>query len=164
MGRIRSRNTKPEIIVRSLLHRSGFRFRINYAALPGAPDIALPKHKTAIFVHGCFWHRHTECPRATFPNTNRAYWRKKFDRNVARDAEIGKELKRLKWNVIVVWECEVMADPFLVLERIVNQLSGTPYTKIALEIDRRQIMAVAEKKSHYYLDGKRRNCGKNSGR
>ena len=108
MSRIRSRHTKPELILRSLLHRSGFRFRINYNKLPGSPDIVLPKYKTVIFVHGCFWHRHPNCSKATTPNTNRPYWKKKFDKNVSRDIEIRKELKRLKWRIIVVWECEVM--------------------------------------------------------
>jgi len=102
MSRIRSRHTKPELILRSLLHRSGFRFRINYNKLPGSPDIVLPKYKTVIFVHGCFWHRHPNCSKATTPNTNRPYWKKKFDKNVSRDIEISYIPARCGWQSIVL--------------------------------------------------------------
>lgn len=160
MSRIRSRHTKPELILRSLLHRSGFRFRINYNKLPGSPDIVLPKYKTVIFVHGCFWHRHPNCSKATTPNTNKGYWQKKFDKNVSRDIEIKKELKKLKWHIIVVWECEVMADPLSVLEYIITQLDNSTYKNFPIEVDRNKIMKIAEKRSSYYLDSKSRSYGK----
>ena len=107
MSRIRSKNTKPEMHVRSALHRAGYRFRLHVKDLPGKPDIVLPKYKTVIFVHGCFWHRHKGCSRATMPSSNQEYWKQKFKQNVERDKREQAELKKLGWNVIVVWECEV---------------------------------------------------------
>lgn len=107
MSRIKSKNTAPEIRVRSALHRLGYRFRLHVKELPGKPDIVLPKYKTVIFVHGCFWHRHKGCVRATTPSTNQEYWEKKFQQNVKRDNFEQKELKRMGWRVIVVWECNV---------------------------------------------------------
>ena len=92
MSRIRSRNTTPEILVRSLLHRLGFRFTLRRKELPGKPDIVLPRHRTVLFVHGCFWHRHQGCRGATTPGSNTAFWRKKFRRNVERDAAAGNPL------------------------------------------------------------------------
>ena len=107
MSRIRGTDTKPEILVRSMLHRAGYRFRKNVKTLPGKPDIVLPKYKTVIFVHGCFWHRHKNCKDATTPKTNKAFWNKKFERNVANDKKHARELKKLGWRVITVWECQV---------------------------------------------------------
>lgn len=105
MRQIRSSNTKPEKIVRSLLHRMGFRFRINQNNLPGKPDIVLKKHNTIIFVHGCFWHGHRNCKRSNTPKTNRDYWINKIQTNVKRDKKNIRELKKEGWKVIVVWEC-----------------------------------------------------------
>lgn len=107
MSRVASKNTKPELWVRSFLHRAGFRFRIHGKKLPGRPDLVLRKHQTVVFVHGCFWHRHTDCPRATMPATRVEFWRDKFERNVARDLEHQAELRELGWRVIVLWECEI---------------------------------------------------------
>lgn len=107
MSRIRSVNSKPEVIVRSLLHRLGYRFRKNVKTLPGKPDIVLKKYKTVIFVHGCFWHRHKGCHRSNLPKSNQDYWEPKLSGNVKRDAAHLKALKKLGWNVLVVWECEV---------------------------------------------------------
>ena len=106
MSRIRSKNTKPEIIVRSLLHRMGYRFRLHRKNLPGKPDIVLKKYKTVIFVNGCFWHRHKGCKRCTTPSTNQDYWLKKFERNIDNDRMYKKALKKEGWKVIIVWECE----------------------------------------------------------
>ena len=106
MSRIRSKNTKPEMVVRSLLHRMGYRFRLHRKDLVGKPDIVLPKYKTVIFVHGCFWHRHKGCKRCTTPSSNQGYWSKKFKRNIAQDKKNKKLLNEIKWKVIVVWECE----------------------------------------------------------
>ena len=106
MSRIRSRNTKPEVIVRSLLHGLGFRFRLHRHDLPGSPDIVLPRYGTAIFVHGCFWHRHKECKHVANPKTRADFWNDKFAENVERDIRAQKELIALDWNVIIIWECE----------------------------------------------------------
>lgn len=110
MSRIQSKNTKPEKIVRSLLHRMGYRFRLNVKDLPGKPDIVLPKYKTVIFVHGCFWHRHHKCKYAYTPKSRIAFWEKKFADNVARFKIVKKELKHLHWNVLVIWECEIKSN------------------------------------------------------
>lgn len=107
MRRVRSTDTTPERKVRSLLHKLGFRFRLHRSDLPGKPDIVLPKRRTVIFVHGCFWHRHPGCSRATTPASNQEYWLPKFRRTMERDAKNQDELRRQGWNVIVVWECEV---------------------------------------------------------
>ena len=107
MSRVRSQDTKPEMIVRSFLHRNGFRFRLHVKNLPGHPDIVLPKYKTVIEVRGCYWHRHKNCSRATIPSTNVAFWQKKFAENTARDHRTDAKLKSLGWNVIIVWECEL---------------------------------------------------------
>jgi DNA mismatch endonuclease (patch repair protein) len=107
MAAIRSRNTKPEKIVRSLLHSLGFRFRIHHKSLPGKPDIVLPKYQTVVFVHGCFWHQHPGCKRCTQPSSNTSYWVPKLAGNVSRDLLHIRELKKAGWKVIVIWECEV---------------------------------------------------------
>ena len=107
MAQVKGRNTRPEKAVRSLLHRMGYRFRLQRADLPGKPDIVLPKYRTVIFVHGCFWHRHTDCKRATMPATNIDYWTRKFERNVTRDEQNKAALESDGWRVLVVWECEL---------------------------------------------------------
>ena len=107
MSRIRSRDTSPEIALRKALHALGFRFRLDNRKLPGKPDIVLPRYKTAIFVHGCFWHRHEGCKVATTPKSNTQFWVDKFDRNVARDTRVIAELEAMGWRVLVAWECEL---------------------------------------------------------
>lgn len=106
MSRIKSRDTKPEMIVRSTLHGLGFRFRLHCRDLPGCPDIVLPKHNTVIFVHGCFWHRHEGCKFAYTPKSRVAFWNEKFEKNKLRDKLSLKKLDQLGLHVIVVWECE----------------------------------------------------------
>jgi len=106
MAGIRSRDTKPEIIVRSTLHRMGYRFRLHRRDLPGSPDIVLPKYRTAIFVHGCFWHRHRGCKYAYSPKSRVSFWEQKFRDNVERDRRVQRQLRRLGWRVIIVWECQ----------------------------------------------------------
>jgi DNA mismatch endonuclease (patch repair protein) len=115
MGRIRGKNTKPEMLVRKKLHAAGFRFRLHRKDLPGRPDITLPRHKTVIFVHGCFWHGHEGCKANRIPKTNEAFWREKIDRNRQRDARNKAELIALGWTVVEVWECEVRTMDFAVL-------------------------------------------------
>lgn len=107
MGKIRAKNTGPEIIVRSLLHSLGYRFRIHSEKLPGHPDIVLPKYKTIIFIHGCFWHRHRKCKYAYTPKTRTEFWNTKFSGNIKRDREVQFELKQLGWRVLIIWECEI---------------------------------------------------------
>lgn len=116
MSRIRSKNTKPELTVRSALHRMGYRFRLNgkvskriykKGVLPGKPDIVLAKYRTVIFVHGCFWHMHEGCSEATIPKSRTEWWLKKLNSNVERDRKVKVELQQLGWKVIEVWECEV---------------------------------------------------------
>jgi DNA mismatch endonuclease (patch repair protein) len=110
MGRIRSKNTRPELLVRSLLHLAGYRFRLHARDLPGHPDIVLPRWKTVVFVNGCFWHRHKGCVYAYTPKTRKVFWRKKFLANVRRDEATVKALASLGWTVEIVWECE-LAQP-----------------------------------------------------
>jgi DNA mismatch endonuclease, patch repair protein len=126
MRAVKSRDTAPELRVRSLLHRMGYRFRLHRADLPGKPDIVLPSRRIAIFVHGCFWHGH-DCERgARMPKTNTDYWIAKIGRNRERDAERQAELTALGWRVIVVWECE-MKDSATLSARLENAL-GPPLT------------------------------------
>ena len=107
MSKIRSKNTKPEIFVRSLLHRKGYRFRLHGKDLPGKPDIILPKYKAVIFVHGCFWHRHDGCKYSYNPKTRIKFWENKFAENVRRDMFVQRKLVEQGWNVLVIWECEL---------------------------------------------------------
>ena len=119
MSRIRATNTRPELAVRSLLHRLGYRFRLHRSDLPGKPDIVLPKHKTVLFVHGCFWHRHANCRFASAPKSRTEFWNAKFARNIERDVEIRRSLRRLGWKVIIVWECD-LAKPKRLLSLILR--------------------------------------------
>lgn len=106
MQNVKTKNTAPEIKLRSLLHKNGFRFRVNRKDLPGKPDIVLPKYRAVIFVHGCFWHGH-DCPRGRRPQTNADFWNQKIDRNVIRDKSDASLLESLGWRVLIVWECEI---------------------------------------------------------
>jgi len=115
MAKVRSRDTKPEVLVRSLIHRMGFRFRLHNKHLPGNPDIVLPRHKKIVFVHGCFWHQHEGCPHAARPTSNIAYWNKKLDGNVRRDRANLEKLAALGWRVLVIWECETRNREQLIL-------------------------------------------------
>ncbi len=105
MRAVKSRDTKPEVESRRTLRAMGFRPATKPAKLPGSPDVVLPALRTVVFVHGCFWHRHDGCPRATSPATRAAFWDAKFARNVARDRRVTRELRAMGWRVLVVWEC-----------------------------------------------------------
>ena len=107
MSRIRSKNTKPEIFVRSMIHNMGYRFRIHRRDLPGCPDLVFPKYRSIIFVQGCFWHLHKGCRDGTIPKTDHEKWKAKLERNVMRDKQNFKKLKDMGWEVLVIWECEV---------------------------------------------------------
>ena len=113
MRKVHSKNTSPELLVRKALHKAGFRFRLHRTDLPGKPDIVLPKYKAVIFVHGCFWHRHPNCKRATMPAQNIEYWEKKFSSNVERDKHHTELLQALGWKVIIVWECQIKGKGFM---------------------------------------------------
>ena len=113
MSQIPSRNTKPEKAVRSLLHHMGYRFRIHDRTLPGNPDIVLPRYRTAVFVHGCFWHRHKRCKYAYMPKSRIEFWKEKFQNNIIRDKNNELALRALDWHVLVVWECEINDLPVL---------------------------------------------------
>ena len=106
MARVRRRNSGPELKVRSILRALGISYGLHRKSLPGTPDITVPSRECAIFVHGCFWHRHDACPKATMPKVRRTFWQEKFERNVARDARNSAAIRKLGWKVIVVWECE----------------------------------------------------------
>ena len=113
MSHVHGKDTKPEMVVRSFLHRQGFRFRLHAKDLPGHPDIVLPKYKTVIEVRGCFWHCHPGCRKATIPASNCAFWHDKLQQNVARDAKNDSALEALGWQVIVVWECQLRKNETL---------------------------------------------------
>jgi DNA mismatch endonuclease, patch repair protein len=115
MSRIQGKDTAPERRVRSLLHRCGFRFSLRRRELPGKPDIVLPRFQTAMFVHGCFWHRHTGCRNSVLPKTRSEFWSRKLSGNVERDRQNVRDLKRLGWRVLIVWECEL--DDELTLQK-----------------------------------------------
>lgn len=107
MSKISGKETKPEILVRKFLFSQGFRYRKNDKRLAGKPDIVLPKYKTVIFVHGCFWHHHENCSKSAYPKTNRDFWKNKIQGNVERDKLNQMKLKELGWKVIVVWQCQI---------------------------------------------------------
>lgn len=108
MAAIRSKDTRPELAVRQLLYRMGFRYRLHDKKLPGTPDIVLRKYGTCVFVHGCFWHHHKNCSRAFLPKSNRNYWLPKIVRNATRDKESNTRLRKMGWKVITVWECQTI--------------------------------------------------------
>ena len=121
MSNIRSRNTKPEVMLRKALFSRGFRYRINSRALPGTPDIVLPKYHTVIFVNGCFWHGHNGCRYYVIPATNTEFWVSKIQKNIERDAKVTAELQSLGWKVITVWECDLRGPQF---EKTVGRVTG----------------------------------------
>lgn len=106
MSRIRGRDTIPEKAVRSALHAQGFRFRLAKSPLPGSPDVVLSRHRIAVFVHGCFWHRHRRCRFAYTPKSNKDFWNDKFQKNVARDRRTNRLLRGLGWTPVIIWECQ----------------------------------------------------------
>ncbi len=106
MSRVRSKDTSPELFVRSVLHRAGFRFRLHRRDLPGNPDLVLPKHRSVVFVHGCFWHKH-DCKAFRWPKSNVEFWRNKIERNVERDRQSKKKLRGMGWRVHTIWACDL---------------------------------------------------------
>ena len=124
MSKIRSTDTKPEKYVRSFLHFSGLRFRLNKPKLPGKPDIILRKYMTVVFVDGCFWHRHEGCKYSTSPKTRKEFWENKFKNNIKRDAVVNLEYESLPWRVIRIWQCEInqknLSSLVLEIEKKIN--------------------------------------------
>ncbi len=125
MRQVRSRDTKPELVVRRYLHAHGFRFRLHRDDLPGKPDIVLPRYNTVVFVHGCFWHGHQGCKHSDVPTSNRQYWERKIGRNVTRDRRNARALRKLGWRVLTVWECAIKE------ERALRRRLLTPLRSIA---------------------------------
>lgn len=121
MSKISQKDTRPEILLRQQLHKAGLRFRKNVKNLPGTPDIVLPKHKTVLFIHGCFWHRHDCRKGKSVPSTRREFWLNKFQQNQKRDEENYHKLKDLGWKILVVWECE-HSKMDKVVERVLTEL------------------------------------------
>ncbi len=121
MSLVRNKDSKPEMRVRSVVHRLGYRFRLHNRKLPGKPDIVLPRHRKIIFVHGCYWHQHGVCRALAIPENNPDFWRKKFAENVQRDENIIRELTELGWQVLVVWECETK-DAIALKEKLASFL------------------------------------------
>ncbi len=122
MSRIKGSDTKPEIAVRSFLHRQGLRFRVNDKNLPGKPDIVLKKYRTIVFVDGCFWHRHTGCRFAYTPKSRIEFWNEKFKSNVKRDKKVNTMLKEQSWNVVRIWQCETKTSEKL--SHLTNQITN----------------------------------------
>ncbi len=132
MSRIKGKDTKPELIVRSLLHKMGYRFRLNgkvskkyhpKGVLPGKPDIVLAKYKTVVFVHGCFWHRHEKCSKSTLPKTNSKFWTKKLVNNKKREQKNYLLLEELGWKKIIVWQCQILKSLKKVMKQIERELN-----------------------------------------
>jgi DNA mismatch endonuclease (patch repair protein) len=123
MARIRGKDTKPEIAVRKLACALGYRYRLNVRGLPGTPDLVFLSQKKAVFVHGCFWHRHPRCSRTTSPKTRSAYWAAKFTANITRDKKNRRKLQKTGWKVLVIWECETF-EPERLRRRLARFLAA----------------------------------------
>jgi DNA mismatch endonuclease (patch repair protein) len=123
MAAVHSKDTGPEMAVRKIVHGLGYRYRLHDAKLPGRPDLVFPARCKVIFVHGCYWHRHNRCKYATSPKSNCEFWERKFDANVARDRRVRRELKKMKWSVFTVWQCE-LKKPERLTERLHEFLSN----------------------------------------
>lgn len=115
MARVKGKDTRPEKIVRTLFHGLGARFRLHRKDLPGSPDLLFPKHRLAVFVHGCFWHRHEGCKKASMPKTRVSFWSEKFDANIRRDRKALTALKKAGWRTAIIWECQTKDEKRLAL-------------------------------------------------
>jgi DNA mismatch endonuclease, patch repair protein len=131
MASVPTTNSKPEVRLRKELFRLGYRYRLHVKSLPGTPDIVMPKHRSIVFVHGCFWHRHPGCRLSSIPATRSAFWASKFNANVARDRRNRDALRKLGWNIVIMWQCEVDRSVQIAAERVAKRLSRF-MTKISL--------------------------------
>lgn len=127
MSKIKGKNTKIEVIVSKWLSFFGYRYRINCRKYPGSPDVVIPRYKTVIFVHGCFWHAHEKCKYFKPPKTRSEFWNAKFERNMNRDKNKVNQLEKLGWKVIVIWECELMYNPEIRLLKLLEEIRGDEY-------------------------------------
>jgi DNA mismatch endonuclease (patch repair protein) len=123
MSRIRSKDTKPEMIVRKYLHSKGFRYKLHDSKLPGKPDIVLPKYKTVIFIHGCFWHGHQGCKYFVLPKNREKWWKDKIEKNKDRDMKVINEIYKIGWNIITIWECELKENREKTLTDLIRRIS-----------------------------------------
>ena len=123
MAKVKGKNTKPELLVRSVLYKMGYRFRLYRKDLPGNPDITLPKFKKVIFIHGCFWHSHKNCKRSKRPTTNYEFWNKKLNKNILRDKKVIKQLNEMGWESLIIWTCEIK-DINTIKQKLDNFLKG----------------------------------------
>ena len=120
MAHISGKNTKPEIVIRKLVHQLGYCFRLYKKELPGKPDLVFSKHKKIIFINGCFWHHHKDCTRSTLPATNKKFWREKIERNVKNDKTVYRKLRKLGWNYLVIWQCQIKKSN---TEKLIKKIS-----------------------------------------
>ena len=152
MSHIRSSGTKPEVTLRRALWRRGLRYRVNVKGLPGTPDIVLPKHRSVVFVHGCFWHGHKGCKVYHVPQTNPQFWRDKIARNQARDQEVWRQLEAKGWSVLIVWECELNKIRFNeTVDRVIKEIitNGDSYRLRNKERCEEKHLRIQEKKEAY---------------
>jgi len=145
MRSIKSEHTKPEMIVRSGLHKNGYGFRLHRKDLPGTPDIVMAKYGIAIFVNGCFWHQHG-CDRTSVPKTHKKFWSDKFDKNVARDARNHAKLKEMGWEVLVIWECDILKDIDEEISRIAEVAERRSREKFSVRYAKKTQRVTAKKR------------------
>jgi DNA mismatch endonuclease (patch repair protein) len=150
MSKVRSRDTKPEWILRCGLHRLGFRYRLKNRHLPGSPDLVFAKFHAAVFVHGCYWHRHQGCKDASTPKSNIDFWERKFAENIERDSRIIRELENLGWRILVVWECELTRKARETVHRVASWLKQGNVCYDCV-INQSELLSVAEKKIRYRI-------------
>ena len=160
MAAIHSASTKPELKLRHALWHMGFRYRVNDKRLPGSPDIVLPKYHTVIFVHGCFWHGHKDCPNYSVPKTHTDFWTAKIARNQERDQEVWRKLEAKGWYVLIVWECELKKDCIeATLKRVTETIRQNGETYKGLQTARKQARALyqEEQRRHKELESAIKN-------
>jgi DNA mismatch endonuclease (patch repair protein) len=150
MSKVRSRDTKPEWVLRCGLHRLGFRYRIKNDHLPGSPDLVFPKFHAAVFVHGCYWHRHPGCKDASMPKSNVTFWERKFAENIARDRRAMCELEKLGWRTLVVWQCELTKHTVATIKRVADWLKQKNVYD-AFVMNSNDLLSIAEKKVRYRI-------------
>lgn len=151
LSTVRAKDTRPEWILRVALHRLGFRYQLHRKDLPGRPDLVFPKYRSAILVHGCFWHRHMKCIEASMPSTNQGFWSTKFSSTIKHDAKILRELHSQGWKTMIVWECQLEKNTIPTINRVANWLSlndsaWDPSLDIGHAINRTALIKTATEK------------------